>query len=97
MPERRLTPEEIQEMLKEEEMPEFPEETEEPLLAPPEDEDLKIEDYINLPPDLRDIQFVRSGELVDLKILNENIYLHEKKNYIVLMLAGLILFAIGVL
>lgn len=91
MPERKLTAEEIQELLKEEAVPDFSEEPED------EDEEIKIEDYINLPPDIKDIQFVRSGELVDLKILNENIYLNEKRNYVALMLVGLIFFAMGVL
>ncbi|RLG25220.1 hypothetical protein DRN76_03030 [Methanosarcinales archaeon] len=80
-------------------MPEVPEEDfEEPdEVGNTPEEALCVEEYINLPPDTKDIKFARSGELVDLKVLRENLYLQEKKSYVTLMLVGLIFFAMGVL
>ncbi|NOR85210.1 hypothetical protein GQ473_03765 [archaeon] len=60
-------------------------------------EPLKVSDYVNLHPHLSDISFQRSGELLDLKILKENIYLKSKRIYVGGLLFGIIIFVLGVI
>lgn len=62
-----------------------------------EEKPLSISDYVNLTPHLTDIEFKRSGELIDLKILKENIYLKSKRTYITGLLIGVIIFVLGVI
>lgn len=58
---------------------------------------IQVSEYINLPPDLVDVSFERSGELLDLKILKENIYLKSKRTYIKGLLLSIIVFVLGVI
>lgn len=68
-----------------------------PSSSKQEQEPLSISDYVNLSPRLTDIEFQRSGELIDLKILKENIYLKSKRTYITGLLLGVIIFVLGVI
>lgn len=78
------------------ERPDF-DEFEEEIETPPQAESIHVSEYINLPPRLTDISFQRSGELIDLKILKENIYLKAKRTYIIGLLMGVIIFVLGVI